>query len=233
MDNKKVQILYVEDDETLSFITKDNLERRGYSVTCCNNGSDAIELFKKTKFDLCLLDIMLPKLDGFTLTQQIRKLNKHVPIIYLTAKSMLEDKIKGLSFGGDDYITKPFSIEELVLKIEIFLKRNIVYSKKETDNNIYIIGDTKFDVGKRMLIFKDHTKNLTLKEAELLKFLYLNKKRNLKRSEILTAVWGEDDYFSGRSLDVYISKLRKYFKHDKSVKIENLHGIGFLFDITD
>lgn len=233
MNKKKTKILYVEDDETLSFITKDNLERRGYDITCCHDGSEAISIFRKGTYQLCILDIMLPKMDGFSLAQSIRKINKNIPIIFLTAKSMSEDRIKGLTIGGDDYITKPFSIDELVLKIEIFLKRSIVYARKDDDTTIYKFGKCEFNYKKMILIVDDVQKKLTLKEAELLRFFCVNKGRTLTRSDILTMVWGEDDYFTGRSLDVFVSRLRKYLKDDDSIKIENLHGIGFVFNIVD
>jgi len=222
----KIKILYVEDDPGLSFVTKDNLELKGYDIVHLENGIEALEQFNSEHFDLCILDVMLPGLDGFSLGEEIRKNNNDIPIIFLTARSLLEDKIKGLTLGGDDYLTKPFSIDELVLKIEIFLKRKQVLSSNEVSNRIYI-GEYSLDYERFTLERAGNTVELTKKEADLLKFLSQNEKKVLKREEILTAVWGDDSYFLSRSLDMFISRLRKLLKEDKSIRIRNIHGVGF------
>lgn len=224
----KYKILYAEDDETLAFLTKDNLELY-YNVTHCTDGEMALDAFKNNSFDICILDIMMPKKDGFELAEAIRKHDADVPIIFLSAKTLKEDRIKGLRLGADDYLVKPFSIEELLLKIEIFLKR----SQKNTisDKSMYTIGKYQFDT-KNYLVFTDTEKiNLTQREAELLKLFIDNKNTVMKREEILKSLWGNDDYFMGRSLDVFISRLRKILANEKGIAIENLHGIGFKFTV--
>ncbi len=224
-ENNK-NILYVEDDKALGFVTSDNLEDEGYNVVHCENGVEALKAFHKHVFDLCILDIMLPQMDGFTLAEKIREKNKQIPILFLSAKSLQEDKIKGFKLGGDDYITKPFSIEELVLKIEVFLKRNQISSGEEIADS-YALGS--FNLIYRELLLKngESERSLTEREADLLLYFAQNQNKILKRSEILLNVWGEDDYFLGRSLDVFISRLRKYLKGNKGVEIENIHGVGF------
>ena len=223
----KPHLLYVEDDESLSFVTKDNLELQGYQITYCGDGEEAINIVRKQSFDLCVLDVMLPGVDGFTIAEEIRKTNADVPIIFLTAKSLKEDKIHGLKIGADDYITKPFSIEELILKIEIFLKRNKITSNTTPEVARMEIGKYAFDYKNLELQINGTTRSLTQKEADLLRFFIQNKNEVVKRAEILESLWGEDDYFMGRSLDVFISRLRKYLKEDESLKIENIHGVGF------
>ncbi len=224
----KYKILYAEDDETLAFLTKDNLEMH-YDVTHCTDGEICLKAFKSEAFDICIFDIMMPKMDGFELAEKIRQLNADVPIIFLSAKTLKEDRIKGLRLGADDYLVKPFSIEELLLKIEIFLKR----SQKNTtvENVIYTVGKYQFD-HKNYLVFTDSEKiSLTQREAELLKLFLDNKNVVMKREEILKSLWGNDDYFMGRSLDVFISRLRKILADEKGITIENLHGIGFKFNV--
>lgn len=224
----KYKILYAEDDETLAFLTKDNLEMH-YDVTHCTDGEMCLKAFKSEAFDICIFDIMMPKMDGFELAEKIRQLNSDVPIIFLSAKTLKEDRIKGLRLGADDYLVKPFSIEELLLKIEIFLKR----SQKNTtvENVIYTVGKYQFD-HKNYLVFTDSEKiSLTQREAELLKLFLDNKNVVMKREEILKSLWGNDDYFMGRSLDVFISRLRKILANEKGIAIENLHGIGFKFNV--
>ena len=223
----KPHILYVEDDESLSFVTKDNLELQGYQITYCSNGEKAMEAIREQSFDLCVLDVMLPGVDGFTIAEEIRKSNADVPIIFLTAKSLKEDKIHGLRIGADDYITKPFSIEELILKIEIFLKRNKITSATSPEPTRMELGKYTFDYKNLELQNNGTTRTLTQKEADLLRFFIQNKNEVLKRAQILESLWGEDDYFMGRSLDVFISRLRKYLKDDERLKIENIHGVGF------
>jgi DNA-binding response OmpR family regulator len=225
----KYKILYAEDDETLAFLTKDNLEQY-YDVTHCDDGEMALNAFKKNTFDICILDIMMPKMDGFELAENIRTINSEVPIIFLSAKTLKEDRIKGLRLGADDYLVKPFSIEELLLKIEIFLKRtnkNVI-----ADKTLYTVGKYQFD-SKNYLVFTDSEKiSLTQRESDLLKLFLNNKNVVLKREEILKSLWGDDDYFMGRSLDVFISRLRKILSNEKGIAIENLHGIGFKFSVT-
>jgi DNA-binding response OmpR family regulator len=224
------KILYVEDDETLSFVTKDNLEINEYDVTHCMDGESAVETFMKNSFDLCILDVMLPKMDGFAVAEKIRSADPNVPILFLTAKSMKEDKIHGLRLGADDYITKPFSIEELILKIEVFLRRKYV---TVSSNDIYKVGAYSLDYRNLILSIGDESRNLTQKEADLLKMLLDHKNNVVKRSIILEKLWGEDDYFLGRSMDVFISRLRKYLAADPKIKLDNIHGVGFKLIIQD
>lgn len=223
----KAHIFYVEDDQSLSFVTRDNLELQGYKITHCADGTKALELIQNQEFDLYVLDVMLPGIDGFTLAKEIRKFNIEVPILFLTAKSMKEDKIFGLRLGADDYITKPFSIEELILKIEIFLKRSKVSHVSSPAQ--YNFGQYNFDYSNLSLTNGENKKQLTQKEADLLRLFLDNKNQIMKRSFILEKIWGKDDYFLGRSLDVFISRLRKYLKEDEAIKIENIHGVGFRF----
>ncbi len=224
------KILLVEDDQTLNFIIKDNLEQNGYVITSVGDGETAIKTFKAGKFSLCLLDVMLPRKDGFTLAKEIRKIDDHVPIIFLTARSMTEDRITGLTIGGDDYITKPISMEELLLKIGIFLKRTISQIDGITEKNFYKVGKFNFYFDSLILDSGSERKTLTYKEAELLRYFCDNSNKVLSRSDILKQVWGSDDYYLGRSLDVFISRLRKYLSSDDNIKILNLHGIGFRFN---
>ncbi len=221
----KAHLLYVEDDESLSFVTRDNLELQGYQITYCPDGKKAMEVLKDQSFDLCILDVMLPEIDGFTIAKEIRKTNTEVPIIFLTARSLKEDRIHGLRLGADDYLTKPFSIEELILKIEVFLRRSKISSNSELGTTT--VGQFEFNYKNLVLNHQDQSKSLTQKEADLLYLFVQNKNEVIKRSTILEKLWGEDDYFMGRSLDVFISRLRKYLKADESLKIENIHGVGF------
>jgi len=232
MNTSEYRIMLVEDDEALRYIVKDNLEQYNYAVQVAENGEIALELFNKNNFDLILLDVMLPKIDGFQVAKIIRKTNEQIPIIFLTARSMTEDRILGLTLGGDDYISKPFSMEELLLKIRIFIKRsnsqhvsNSVVSKSMT------IGNYDFFPDDLTLSMNGNARTLTLKEAELIRYFASNSNKVLSRNEILENIWGSDDYFLGRSLDVFISRLRKYFKDDTNIKITNLHGIGFRFTV--
>ncbi len=221
--NKK-RILYVEDDETLAYLTSDNLEE-SFDVTHCKNGKIGLETFIKESFDLCLLDVMMPEMDGFELATEIRKRNTEIPIIFLSAKTLKEDRIKGLRLGADDYLVKPYSIEELMLKIEIFLNRS---QKQVVEQQITCrIGQYDFEVGNLCLKSNTETVQLTEREASLLKFLYDHKNEVLKRERILTELWGNDDYFSGRSLDVFVSRLRKILKSETNIRIDNIPRVGF------
>ncbi|MEL7123099.1 MAG: response regulator transcription factor [Bacteroidota bacterium] len=222
---KKAKILYVEDDESLSFVTTDNLEMKGFEVVCCDNGRTALEIFNNDTFDICILDVMLPELDGFKLAETIRKYNVEIPIIFLTAKSLKEDKIKGLRLGADDYIVKPYSIEELLLKVEVFYRRNKLTINQKPSS--YKLGMYKFDYPNLKLFTENDSRQLTQREADLLKLLLESSNQVIKREHILETLWGENDYFLGRSLDVFISRLRKYLKKDEALKIENIHGVGF------
>ena len=231
MADNKAHLLYVEDDESLSFVTRDNLELDGYEVTYCADGQIALDAIRSAqKFDLCILDVMLPEVDGFTLAQEIRKRDEQVPIIFLTAKSLKQDKIHGLTIGADDYITKPFSIEELLLKIEIFLRRSKFSSGPRADAATHI-GTYEFDYKNLTLTTEGYSETLTQKEADLLKLLNEHRNQVIKRSFILETIWGKDDYFLGRSLDVFISRLRKYLSRDENIRIENIHGVGFKFRV--
>jgi DNA-binding response OmpR family regulator len=222
-----IKILYAEDDQTLAYLTRDNLEQNNYMVTHCSDGYSCFEIFKKENFDICIFDIMLPKMDGFELTKEIRKIDPDVPIVFLSSKILKEDRLKGLRLGADDYLVKPFSIEELLLKIGIFLTR----SKKTVNSTgtIYTLGGYQFNALDYVVYNGVESINLTQREAELLKLFIENKNKVLKREEILKRLWGDDDYFLGRSLDVFISRLRKILSKEKNLVIENLHGIGFRF----
>ncbi len=222
-----VKILYAEDDETLAFLTKDNLMLNHYEVIHCADGHSCLEVFKNQSIDICIFDIMLPKMDGFELTVAIRKINPEVPIFFLSSKILKEDRIKGLRLGADDYLVKPFSIEELLLKIEIFLARS--KKNKVAETGLYAIGKYIFNTSEYLLYNATEKISLTQRESELLKLFIDNKNKVLKREEILTRLWGDDDYFMGRSLDVFISRLRKILAKEKHISIENLHGIGFKF----
>lgn len=223
------KILYAEDDETIAFLTVDSLQER-YEVIHCNNGEEALKKFNSEVFDICILDIMMPKKDGFEVAQEIRKHNIEIPILFLSAKTLKEDRIKGLKLGADDYLVKPFSIEELELKIEVFLKRT---KRKNLNTTLYNLDKYFFD-SQNYLIYNDAEKILlTQREAELLKLFLDNKNKVLKRDEILKRLWGDDDYFLGRSLDVFISRLRKILSPIDGISIENLHGIGFKLNLNN
>jgi DNA-binding response OmpR family regulator len=223
--SQAAKILLVEDDPSLGFVIKDNLSIKGYDVTLCRDGEEGHTVFGQNPFHLCILDVMLPKKDGFALARNIREKNKEVPILFLTAKAMMEDKLEGFRTGADDYITKPFSLEELYYRVEVFLRRT---TKQESIvEKIVQLGQYEFNYKNLTLSSSKDSKTLTQKEAEVLRLLYENRDRVLKREEILTSVWGDDDYFMGRSMDVFISKLRKYLKEDPTVQIVNYHGVGF------
>jgi len=229
----KARILFVEDDPNLSMILKDYLEMIGYEVEHAKDGELGYQLFNKGKFDLFILDIMMPKKDGFTLAKEIRSKNQSTPIIFLTAKNLKEDRIQGFQYGCDDYITKPFSTEELSLRIKAILRRCAV--SKELDSKvdeIFKIGKFEFDSSNLVLTSDEGERKLTRKESGLLKLLCLNKNSLLPREEALEKIWGENDYFIGRSMDVFITKLRKYLSTDPHVKITNVHGIGFKLEVA-
>ncbi len=227
----KAHILYVEDDESLSYVTRDNLELQGYAITHCPDGRQALEQIQTRTFDLYILDVMLPEIDGFTLAREIRKFDQQTPILFLTAKSLKEDRLQGLRLGGDDYITKPFSIEELILRVEIFLRRRKISQPQAV--GFHKLGRFEFDYENLSLHDADRRQPLTQKEADLLKLFAENPNQVLKRSDILEKLWGEDDYFMGRSLDVFISRLRKYLRAESKLKIENIHGVGFRLKVEE
>ncbi len=222
---KSVRILYAEDDEALSFVTRDNLEIRGYQVDHCCDGLTALEKFRSGNYDLCILDIMLPKADGFTIAEKIRETNQDIPVIFLTAKSAKEDRIHGLKLGGDDYLTKPFSMEELVLKIEVFLRRRKIISARSGHH--IRLGKLILDPVNLTLRNGEECMTLTFRETELLKLLAGNLNMVVKREEILNKIWQTDHYFSSRSLDVFISRLRKLIAPDSSIRIETIHNVGY------
>lgn len=234
-EDTTIKILFVEDDPNLSMILKDYLEMIGYSVDHAADGEQGIRLFKENKYDLTILDVMMPKMDGFTLAKAIRNKDDLIPIIFLTAKNLKEDRIKGFEHGCDDYIIKPFSTEELSLRIKAILKRstNSPNRGKVVVNEIYNIGEFLFDSSNLILKTKDSERVLTRKESALLTLLCENKNNLLPREVAMEAIWGENDYFIGRSMDVFIAKLRKYLKPDPRVKISNVHGIGFKLQIQD
>lgn len=222
--NKK-KILLVEDDNNLGTILNEYLCVKGFDVTHCVNGEEGLHAFNSGKHDICIVDVMMPKMDGFTLAKKIRAAGT-VPIIFLTAKSMTNDKIEGFQIGADDYVTKPFSMEELVLRINAILKRTLK-QHEEINKNGYAIGSYIFNYEKRILLLKEKVQKLTTREAELLKLLCENKNNLLERSTALVKIWKNESYFTSRSMDVYIAKLRGYLKNDPEIQIINVHGTGF------
>lgn len=223
----KIKILLAEDDQNLGSLLKEYLDVKGYETQLFTDGKKAYEGFINDYFDLCLLDIMMPEKDGFTLAKEIRQINSDIPILFLTAKSMKEDVLEGFSLGADDYITKPFSMEELLYRVEAVLRRTKQNSNQK--EKTYQIGKYTFDSQNQMLEINDKRKRLTTKESELLKLLCNNQNKVLERNFTLRTIWSEDSYFNARSMDVYITKLRKYLKDDPSIQIINVHGRGFKF----
>lgn len=227
MTGNKGKILLVEDDKNLGFIIQDFLDMSSYKVDLKEDGVSGLDAFQQNDYDLLLLDIMMPFKDGFTLAEEIRKQDPEIPIIFITAKSMTEDKIKGLRLGADDYITKPFSTEELRLRIEAILKRTKYSALLQANGTTYKFGKFEFDPNSHSLSTREGEKKLTKKESELLHLLVINKNQVLRRDIALKTIWGENDYFMGRSMDVYVTKLRKILGADPSVTITNIHNIGF------
>jgi two-component system, OmpR family, response regulator len=220
------RVLLAEDDENLGMLLREYLKAKTYQVDLYSDGEKAFRSFKNQGYDICILDVMMPYKDGFTLAREIRMINKQVPIIFLTAKSMQEDVIEGFSLGGDDYITKPFSMEELIYRMEAVLRRTRGDQALGTEAT-YKIGEYTFDTSQQMLSRHDNTWKLTTKESELLRLLCNNMNSVLERNFALRTIWIDDNYFNARSMDVYITKLRKYLKEDPSVQILNVHGKGF------
>lgn len=225
----KAKVLLAEDDAALGFVIKDSLQEDGYQVILCTDGQTAIDVFKKGEFDICLLDVMMPRKDGLAVAKRIRQQTDRVPILFLTAKSMEEDKIKGFHSGADDYITKPFSMAELLLRMEVFLRRTKKMHSEQVQE--YAIGTLHFSYTELKIVSLEGLIPITQKEADLLRFLCLHPNKVLRREEVLLNVWGKDDYFLGRSMDVFITKLRKHFKSDPSIVLETIHGVGFRFNI--
>ncbi len=224
--DEKVKILLAEDDKNLGLLLKEYLSAKGFDTSLCEDGEEAYSAFLKGKFDICIFDVMMPKKDGFTLARDIRLINTEIPIIFLTAKSLKEDVIEGFKLGADDYMTKPFSMEELLVRIEAVLRRT-VGSKQEAEQEIFKLGKLTFDSKKQMLIHNDQTIKLTTKESELLRLLCTNANRVLERNYALKTIWSDDNYFNARSMDVYITKLRKHLKVEEGIEIINVHGKGY------
>lgn len=230
----KTKILLVEDDFNLGLVIQDFLSLEGYQVHLCRDGKEGLQKFNKNNYDLCLLDVMLPEKDGFSIAEDIRKVNLEVPIVFLTAKSLPEDKVKGFKAGGDDYITKPFNNEEFLLRIKAILKRTAGTVIEEDENKgVYELGDYKFDSINLRLYINDKEKKLTKRESAILKLLTEHKNKVIERSLVLNLIWGDDNYFNGRSLDVFITKLRKYLADDEKIQINNLHGVGFKLEVQE
>ncbi|MDA7580680.1 response regulator transcription factor [Crocinitomicaceae bacterium] len=222
---KRTSILLAEDDVNLGHLLQTFLKSKGFVVTLAQNGKIAFDKFNSDTYQFCIFDVMMPEMDGFTLAKEIREIDRKVPILFLTAKSMKEDKLEGFSIGADDYLTKPFAMEELLARITAITRRTET-TDSEVDQH-YLIGTIKYEPDVRLLHLKDEVKKLTTKENQLLKLLVKNKNEILDRQATLRAVWGDDNYFNGRSMDVYIAKLRKALKEDESIEIMNVHGKGF------
>ncbi len=228
MENKG-RILLAEDDEFLGDLVKEALEEKGHAVTVCRDGQSAIDTFDKSKFDICLLDIMMPVKDGFTVAKKIRQQSDVMPVIFISTKALIEDKLEGYRKGADDYIVKPFNMKELLMKIEVFLRRT---KKMFSDvKQEFTFGKIIFSYTDLKLKSPDGTFDLKQKEADLLRFLCLHPNRIVKREEVLMAVWGKDDYFLGRSMDVFMSKIRKFLKADPEIVLETIHRIGYRFTV--
>lgn len=222
----KITVLLVEDDINLGTLLCEFLSVKGFSVDQAFNGAEGFEQLSKKKYDICLIDVMMPKMDGFTLAKKIRTIDKETPFLFLTAKSMIDDKIEGFKLGADDYVTKPFSMEELILRVNAIIKRT-KRIEEENHQSIYEIGCYTFNYEKRSLTAGNNEQKLTQKECELLNLLCINKNKVLERSEALTRIWKDDNYFNSRSMDVYITKLRGYLKQDESIELVNVHGTGY------
>ncbi|MEI6173498.1 MAG: response regulator transcription factor [Bacteroidota bacterium] len=227
MDKIQTRLLLAEDDRNLGNILKNYLEAKGYATTLCLNGQEAVDAFSRKEFDFCILDIMMPVKDGFAAATEIRAANRKIPILFLTAKTLQEDKLKGFEIGADDYITKPFSMEELILRIQAILRRTDEPAKTAAADNIFDIGIYTFDFNRQTLISRNKEQKLTSKEAGLLRLLCTHANEVLDRSTALNEIWNDDSYFNARSMDVYIVKLRKYLKEDPRVELLNVHGVGF------
>ena len=226
----KAKILLVEDDTSLGFIISDQLKSEGYSVTLCTDGAEGFKRYNEESFHMCIFDVMMPKKDGFSLAKDVRKIDAKIPILFLSAKSNDEDKVEGFKSGGDDYLTKPFNSEELQLRVAAMLRR-VDIDVDQKDAAEIKIGEYIFDTINFELKHANFQKTLTKKEAQILKILCGFMNQVVAREIVLTGVWGQDDYFVGRSLDVFITKLRKYLKEDPNIQIGNVHGIGFKLEV--
>ena len=229
--DEKLRILLCEDDENLGMLLREYLQAKNFETELCPDGEAGYKAFLKGSFDLCVLDVMMPKKDGFSLAKDIRQNNSDIPIIFLTAKTLKEDVLDGFKIGADDYITKPFSMEELVFRIEAILRR--VKGKKNRDRTTYKIGSFTFDTQKQILARGEKQTKLTTKESELLSLLCAHANEILQRDFALKTIWIDDNYFNARSMDVYITKLRKHLKEDESVEIINIHGKGYKLTTPD
>jgi DNA-binding response OmpR family regulator len=232
MPEEKLSILLAEDDLNLGVLLVDYLETEGFAVKLCKDGELALKTFESNSFDLCLLDVMMPKMDGFALAKQIRLKDKKIPFIFITARSLKEDKLKGYDLGADDYITKPFDEEELLWKIRAVIRR-MPENKTDTKIESIAIGKYIFDFKNQSLTIGDKTKRITEKESEILNYLSVHRNHVIKREEMLKELWGGNDYFYGRSLDVFITKIRKYLKDDPELRVENVFGVGFIFNVPE
>jgi DNA-binding response OmpR family regulator len=232
MSKEKFNILLAEDDLNLGVLLVDYLEAEGFAVRLCKDGELALKAFHNQPFDLCLLDVMMPKMDGFTLAKEIRTKDKKIPILFITAKSLKADKLKGYDLGADDYITKPFDEEELLWKIKAVIRR-VPEQIVEHTIEIISLGRYSFDFNNQSLTIAGKAKRVTEKEGDILKYLSDHRNRVIKREEVLKDLWGENDYFLGRSLDVFITKMRKYLKEDPDISIENVFGVGFIFNVPE
>ena len=229
--DEKLKILLCEDDENLGMLLREYLQAKGYQAVLCQDGEVGYREFAKGKFDIAVLDVMMPKKDGFTLAQEIRQANTEIPIIFLTARALKDDILEGFKIGADDYITKPFSMEELVLRIEAILRR--VHGKKAKDATVFRIGRFVFDAQKQLLTIGEKQTKLTTKENELLALLCAHSNEILQRDLALKTIWIDDNYFNARSMDVYITKLRKHLKDDDQIEIINIHGKGYKLIVPD
>lgn len=228
MSNELISVLMVEDDDSLGSILREYLELKGYDVKHAKDGQEGFDLYKSSRFDLILLDVMMPKMDGFELAQKIRESDDYVPIVFLTAKTLQEDKLRGLKYGADDYITKPFSMEELQLRMQNIMKRvRNPQPGKPLDLKEYSIGKFRFNRLLKVITDGENEKKLTDKEAALLEMLIHYKNDTMPRKDALFKIWGDDDYFNGRSMDVYITKIRKVLKQDENLRLNNVHGVGY------
>jgi len=230
MSKERFKILLAEDDLNLGILLVDYLEAEGFDVKLCKDGELALKAFQNHQFDLCLLDVMMPNMNGFSVAKAIRLKDKKIPIIFITAKSLREDKLKGYGLGADDYITKPFDEEELFWKINAVIRRS-ASTKSERPTELISIGNYTFDFANQSLTIGSKTKRITEKESEILNYLCAHRNHVIKREELLKDLWGENDYFFGRSLDVFITKIRKYLKGDPNLSIENVFGVGFIFNV--
>jgi DNA-binding response OmpR family regulator len=220
------RVLLLEDDANLGLVLQEHLKLNGYDVTLCPNGEEGTRALAAGHYDLCLVDVMMPKKDGFTFAREVRAANDEIPLIFLTARSLKEDRIEGFRIGCDDYITKPFSVEELQLRIEAVLRRTLRDEIARDEQTRFEIGDYRFDSVRQILDYKGDERKLTPRESELLRLLCLHVNRTLTRERALRELWGEENYFSGRSMDVFVSKLRKYLKDDSRISILSIHGKG-------